>query len=124
MMKLLRLLTAWNTPEFKSMLNAELQQLEPSQLPLQQGLAVSNRVADSDISFMLLNAEETKQALLLSVLVFYSGIVAGDCCADDPTPVCEQPEQCTIRLTIHKPSGEAEVSLLAEDDNQERAWNF
>lgn len=110
------LLSAWNTPAFKSLLNAKLQQLEPSQLPLQQGLAVSSRVADSDISFMLLNAEETEQALLLTVLVFYSGIVAGDCCADDPTPVCEQPEQCTMRLTVHKPNGEAEVALLAEDE--------
>ncbi|WP_024851258.1 hypothetical protein [Hydrogenovibrio kuenenii] len=116
MMKLLHVLTAWNTPDFKNVLNTELQQLEKSQLPLQQGLAVSNRVADSDISFMLLNAEETEQALLLTVLVFYNGIVAGDCCADDPTPVCEQPEQCTLRLTIYKPNGEVEVTLLAEDE--------
>lgn len=114
-MNLLRVLTAWNLPDFNRVINTELQGLGASQLPLQQGLAVSNRVADADISVMLLNAEETDQALLLTVLVFYSGIVAGDCCADDPTPVCEQPEQCTLKLRIHKPSGEAEVSLLAED---------
>ncbi len=111
------LLRAWNTQDdFKRVLNMELQQLDRSQLPLQQGLAVSSRVADSDISFMLLKAEETEQALFLTILVFYSGIVVGDCCADDPTPVCEQPEQCTLRLTIHKPDGEANVTLLAEDE--------
>lgn len=115
-MKLLRVLTAWKTPDFKSVLNTELQQLEKSQIPLQQGLTVSNRVADTSISFMLLNAEETEQTLELKVLVFYNGIVAGDCCADDPTPVSEQPEQCTIRLIIHKPNGEAEVSLLVENE--------
>lgn len=77
---------------------------------------MSNRVADTHVSFMFLNAEETENALLLTVLVFYDGLDAGDCCADDPTPVCEQPEQCTIRLTIHKSNGEAEIALVAEDE--------
>lgn len=114
MLNLLTILTAWNTPDFKRVLNAVLQSLDKSQLPLQKGLALSNRVADTHISFMFLNAEETEHALLLTVLVFYDGLEAGDCCADDPTPVCEQPEQCTIRLTIHKPNGEAEIALVAE----------
>lgn len=111
MIKLLRTLTAWKTPDFKSVLNEELQQIEKTQLPLQQGLTLTNRVADTDISFMLLNAEETQQALLVTVLVFYNGIEAGDCCADDPTPVCEQPEQCSLKLIIHKPNGETDISL-------------
>lgn len=98
------------------MLKTELQRLDKSNLLLQQGLTVSNRVADTNISFMFLNAKETEQALLLTVMVFYDGLEAGDCCADDPTPVCEQPEQCTVRLTIHKPNGEAEISLLSEDE--------
>ncbi len=98
------------------MLNDALQQLDKSLLPLQQGLAVSNRVADGDISFMLLNAEETPQALLLTVLVFYNGIMAGDCCAGDPTPVCEQPEQCKIRLTIFKANGQADIYLVEGED--------
>ncbi|PLA73441.1 hypothetical protein CYQ88_11150 [Hydrogenovibrio sp. SC-1] len=115
-MNLLRVLAAWQTADFTSVLNTELQRLDKSNLPLQQGLTVSNRVADTNISFMLLNVKETEQALLLTVMVFYDGLEAGDCCADDPTPVCEQPEQCTVKLTIHKPNGEAEISLLPEDE--------
>jgi len=34
--------------------------LDKSKLPFQQGLVVSNRVADTDMNFMLLNAEEIK----------------------------------------------------------------
>jgi len=114
LMNLLRVLVSWPTVDFKSVLNKELQQVDKSEWPLQQALAMSNRVADTDISFMLLNADETQQALVLTVLVFYNGMVSGDCCADDPTPICELPEQCKIRLTIHKPAGETDVCLLAE----------
>ena len=114
MIKLLRSLTAWNTPDFKPVLKHELQQVNKKRLPLQQGLTLSNHVADTDISVMLLNAQENEQTLVLKVLVFYNGIVAGDCCADDPTPICERPEQCTLKLTIHKPNGETDVTLLAD----------
>ncbi|GAB6070127.1 hypothetical protein JCM30760_12240 [Thiomicrorhabdus hydrogeniphila] len=115
-MNLKPVLAYWQTPEFKQVLQKELQQLDQSQFPLQQGLAVSNRVADGDISFMLVNTDETQQALILTVLVFYNGILAGDCCAGDPTPVCEQPEQCKVRLTILKKDGQTDICLLDEDD--------
>lgn len=116
MIKLLRTLTAWNTSDFKSILKQELQQIDKQYLPLQQGLTRSNHVANTDIDFMLLNAQENTSSLALTVLVFYNGLEAGDCCADDPIPVCELPEQCTLKLTIHKPNGETEVTLLM--DNQ------
>lgn len=115
MMNLLPMLAIWQSADFKHTLNNALQQFDKSLFPLQQGLRLSNRVANTDISFMLLNTQETPQSLLLTVLIFYNGIAAGDCCADDPTPICEQPEQCKIMLKINKPQGDAEIFLLTED---------
>ena len=44
--------------------------------------------------------------------IFYSGIIAGCSCADDPTPVDEQNEYCEVQFEINKKTAEATVALL------------
>jgi hypothetical protein len=46
--------------------------------------------------------------------VFYTGIIAGCNCADDPTPIDTQTEYALISLRIDKQTAEADFSLLAE----------
>jgi hypothetical protein len=46
--------------------------------------------------------------------IFYSGVVTGCSCADDPTPVNEESEYCVVQLDINKQTGETAIALLAE----------
>lgn len=107
-------LAAWQTAGFGTTLCRELEALGPHRLPLQQGLAHSSCVSDRPIRAMLVDDAGADDAPGARVGVFYTGIVAGCNCADDPTPVDEQNEYCVLRITIDPDTAEAQVSLLPD----------
>jgi len=109
-----RALAAWGTPAFAAVLKAELAQLGPDELPLQEGLSGSSYATPTPPQAVLLSATDAGDTLLVKVGLFYTGIIAGCSCADDPTPVDEQTEYCEVMLTIHKANGAAEVRLLRD----------
>ncbi|MEZ5541890.1 MAG: hypothetical protein R3F42_07590 [Pseudomonadota bacterium] len=47
--------------------------------------------------------------------LFYTGIIAGCSCADDPTPVEEQAEYCVVDITIDRLTGAATIRLAAAE---------
>jgi hypothetical protein len=110
MIRLTNSIAAWGTPEFAAVLKRELQGLGGDGLPLQQGLSASSQVADAPIEVLILRVADEGEAILVKAGVFYSGVIAGCSCADDPTPVGENTEYCELRLHIHKGSGEARVA--------------
>jgi len=110
--KLIRSLEAWGTPDFENTLQKEIQKIEPDILPLQEGLSQSSYVSDADISVMILNLTETAHDILAKIGIFYAGVIAGSCCADDPTPMSEQNEYCEVQFNINKLTAETVVSLL------------
>lgn len=110
-MKLTKSLARWGTDEFEATFKQEVYTLERTQLPLQQGLTQSSYVSDSKVDLVILNIAETSTELIVKTGVFYSGIIAGSCCADDPTPVCEQTEYCELIFNIDKTSAETKVRL-------------
>ena len=112
MIKLAEALEAWNTPGFEHALKEAIQKIGPERLPLQAGLSHSNHVSDSGISAVILNVTETANTLRVKTGIFYAGVNAGSCCADDPTPVCEQTEYCELQFDINKQTAEAAVTLL------------
>lgn len=114
MIRLPASLEAWNTPRFRTALKQEIEALDLHLLPLQQGLALSSQVSDRPIQAMVLSEDETDRALTATVGVFYTGVIAGCNCADDPTPVDEQTEYCVIRLVIDKGTAETQVSLVPD----------
>jgi len=111
-MKLSHALATWGTDDFNNVFKAELKDIKPDQLPLQDGLSQSSYVSDSDINVMILNAHDTNNDIKVKVGVFYAGIIAGSCCSDDPTPVDEQTEYCDMQFTINKLTAETTVMLL------------
>jgi hypothetical protein len=111
MINLAKALQAWNTPDFEQAIKTEIQSLDTALLPLQQGLALSSHVSDSPISVVVLDVSEESDFIRVKTSVFYAGIVAGSCCEDDPTPVCEQTEHCELLFEIDKDSGNASVSF-------------
>lgn len=111
-MKLVKALDAWGSPCFEQVLKQELQGVDHAALPLQQGLAQSSMVSDSAFSVVILQVTETQATLQVKAGIFYNGIIAGSCCADDPTPVCEETEYCELQLEINKTTAQTSVTLL------------
>ncbi len=112
MFKLKQSLSAWGSDDFEQVVKQEIQQLDSAQLPLQQGLAQSSYVSDSKFSATILNVTESANDIRIKTGIFYAGIIAGSCCADDPTPVCEQSEYCELMFVIDKTTAETSVTLM------------
>jgi hypothetical protein len=111
MIRLTRALHAWGTPEFDSVLKQEIEQLHVEQLPLQQGLSTSSYAVDNKLKAMIIRVSDESGVICAKVGIFYSGIIAGCSCADDPTPVDEQTEYCVVQLNIDKKTADTSVAL-------------
>ena len=105
----------WQTPAFTATLQAELMAMNPELLPLQQGLRNGSFALPEKRAFTLIAAEETPGLIRLRLGLYYSSIIAGCSCADDPTPLDELPEYCVLQVLIDKATAEVSVSLLDED---------
>lgn len=88
--------------------------MDPQHLPLQQALSHSSHVTDRPFQAMILSAHEESGLIQTRIGVFYTGVVAGCNCADDPSPVDEQTEYCVIRVVIDRVTAATTVTLLAE----------
>jgi len=115
MLKLADSLKAWGTPGFETALKNEIQELDPGVLPLQQGLSQSSHVSDAKISAVVLKVTEAPDSIRAKAGVFYTGIIAGSCCSDDPTPISENTEYCEIVLEINKITAGTVVTLHEPD---------
>ncbi len=107
-------LQAWPDDNFDETLKTELEALDKLQLPLQQGLNQSSHVGPSPFSTMVLSTSEHPEYILAKAGVFYTGIIAGCNCADDPTPVDEISEYCEVRITINKQTARTRIELESE----------
>lgn len=112
MLNLPDLLSAWGQANFAQVLNTTLENYR-TYLPLQQGLTHSSYVSDTPLTALVLKAHTTERYLQLQLGILYSGIIAGSCCSDDPSPMCEQGEYCEVQLVINLDTAQAEVKLLA-----------
>ena len=114
MIKLPNALKFWDTPDFNGVLKNEIQNIDLRLLPLQDGLAQTSYVSNADIGVLILSVTETANLIRAKTGIFYAGIIAGSCCADDPTPVCEQTEYCEVQFDIDKTTAETTVTLLKD----------
>jgi hypothetical protein len=114
MAQMTRALAAWGSPDFKMVLKQEIETLGAGQLPLQQGLSTSSYALDTQLSAMIIDVAEAADCLRVKAGIFYTGIIAGCSCADDPTPVDENTEYCVVQLVIDKTTAGTTVMLLAD----------
>lgn len=113
MIRLTKTLNAWGTAGFEDIFKGEVEQLDVDQLPLQQGLSTSSHVTDSPRTVVIIGTADEEGFIQVKAGIFYSGIIAGCSCADDPTPVDEQNEYCEVQFAINKKTAETTVVLLA-----------
>lgn len=84
------------------------------QLPLQQGLSAGSHVQGDKFTVMILGVTEQNDFIRARASVFYTSIIAGCSCTDDPTPVSELNEYCEVQLDIDKKTAETTVTLVPE----------
>lgn len=102
---------AWRTTAFPQILKSELEELGLEELPLQQGLSTSSVALDDELRAVILSSTEDGGLIRVHAGLFYTGVIAGCSCADDPTPMNKQNEYCEIDVFIHRDTGEARIEL-------------
>ena len=112
MIRLEKSLQAWGTPDFQSVLKQEIAQSGTDNLPLHQGLASSNHVADEAVTVMINSVVEMKDVIRVTAGIFYKGVMGGCSCADDPGPPGVSNEYCEVRLDIDKTTAATAIALL------------
>jgi len=105
-------LRAWNSPEFMAILKQEIENMDPELLPLQQGLTTGNYAIANNLTAMINNVSETSNLLCVTAGIFYTSVIAGCSCADDPTPINENNEYCIVRLDIDKDTAVTKVNFV------------
>jgi len=113
MIRLTKAIEAWGTADFTDILKHEIEELDAEQLPLQQGLSFTSDVGDCQFRAMIMRVTEGEEYIKIKAGIFYTGIIAGCSCADDPTPISEQSEYCEVQILIDRNTAEATVVLLA-----------
>jgi hypothetical protein len=114
MIRFSRALNAWGTPEFNGILVQEIEQLTIDQLPLQQGLSTGSHALDNSLRAMIISVADEGGVIRAKAGIFYTGVIAGCSCADDPSPVNEESEYCEVQLDIDKATAGTTVVLLAD----------
>ena len=114
MIRLAKALGAWGSPDFREVLKKEMEQLDAAQLPLQQGLSTGSYALGDKLNVMIISVSEQENSIHAKAGIFYTGIIAGCNCSDDPTPVEEIPEYCEVLLEINKDTAATQVTLLTE----------
>lgn len=106
-----RTLAAWGTDAFRQTCKSELEQLAVTQLPLQQALRIGSHVVDKPLGAMVIATRESDSHLEVKAGIFFTSLIAGCSCADDPTPVEEQNEYCEMTFHIDKLTATADARL-------------
>ena len=112
MINLKNIADAWGTDNVDATLKNTLENMSVKELPLQKGLSSSNIALDNNIKAVILHKDTHATVINIKVGLFYTGVIAGCSCADDPGPVDEQTEYCEVMLSINKQTGDTKINLL------------
>jgi hypothetical protein len=107
-------LAAWNTPAFAETLQQELANLPQLASQLQQAMEQGSALGSQPPRITLLASREEGETLMVRIGIFYSSIIAGCNCADDPGPMEENTEYCQLALTIHKATADLSITPIAD----------
>ncbi len=114
MIKFGKSVKACQSPAFNDIFKAELEQLDAGLLPLQDGLSQSSYVSDRPFQVIVLSVVDDAETVRVKAGVFYTGLIPGCACADDPTPEDEYTEYCEVFVEIDKETCEAGIQMVEE----------
>jgi hypothetical protein len=99
----------WKSVAFAETLQRELEQLPPGTLPLLKGVAHGGLPNERDKQVMVLSFIDRQDSIQARVGVFFSEVMAGCSCGDEPVPL---QAYCEIQVKIHKATAEAQFAVL------------
>ena len=111
MSRLPNALQAWPSAAFAQTLKDELKQLASGVLPLHLGLTEGGIVDDSDLEITILNTGDDERAILAKAGCFFTEVVGGCNCHDDPYT---KHAYCELLVRIDKASAEAKFTALSD----------
>ena len=111
MVELVEAMHAWPSARFAATLKQQLQALQPGALPLGQATTQGGYVDDSDISVTVLRTTDNGQSVAADVGVFFTEVVGGCNCHDDPLAVNAY---CELRVTIDKLTAATTFTLIGD----------
>lgn len=103
-------LNSWGTDLFSSTLIKEIMSLKTGVLPLQQGLSQGDMASEQPTKVTLISSDETETEVIAKLAVFFTEIISGCSCGDDPAVINGY---CEMRLTMNKHSGQADFKVIA-----------
>ena len=83
-------------------------------LPLQQGLLHSSYANEQGFSVSILRVSHDDALIRVKAGIFYTGMIPGCSCADDPTPDDEYNEYCVVVFEIDRKNGKTRINLVAD----------
>lgn len=99
----------WQCAGFEKTLKTELEGLPAGTLPLERATSRGGIADDSDISVTVIEAVENTRSIQARAGIFFTEIVGGCSCGDDPFA---ENAYCEIRILIDKSTAEAEFELI------------
>ena len=106
-------LAAWGRESFATTLANELGPLAQRHLPLQQMLQHGSHMAEEPVTVRLVSVQAQPRQLQLRIGVFFTSLIAGCSCADDPTPSDTLAEYGELDLSLDRESAAADIPPLA-----------
>ena len=98
-----------DTKEFSTQLKRAIESLDAGHLPLHRCVNQGGQVDASDMAVTVLDVSEVQHAIHARVGVFFTEVVGGCSCGDEPF---EQPVYCELGVTIDRQSGEAVFNVI------------
>ena len=117
MIHFFKALSAWGQPDFSRVLRSEIERLPHDSLPLQEGLRLSSAVSEEPFQAMILRVTESDDQIVALATLFYSGVIAGCSCADDPTPLDTQTESCQLEIRLDRQDARVRFALLPDTEH-------
>lgn len=114
MLQLTTVLNALGTSAFAETFKRAIVEMDSTLLPLQQALAQSSYTDGANRSVSILDISDEPGIIRVKAGIFYTGIIPGCSCADDPTPMNEISEYCEVFFSIDKVTAETLVELVAD----------
>jgi hypothetical protein len=82
-----------------------------SLLPLQQGMSAGSYAFDNKVHATVIGAHDDGRSIHVRAGIFFTTVIAGCNCADDPSPIEEQNEYCIMNFVIDKKTAKTTVTL-------------
>ncbi|WP_322521817.1 hypothetical protein SR882_02710 [Guyparkeria halophila] len=102
--------------EMEATFKAEIAALSPDALPLQQGMAHGNVAQGDTLSAMVIGSVIGPERLRIHAGLFFTSVVAGCACTNDPSPMNDEPEYVEVEFEIDCRDGATQVRLLDSDE--------